>query len=197
MLKDLQPYIPEKSIPLIENLIKEYPHHLKIVNQRQTKHGDFRVLDKNSYQITLNNNLNLYQFLLTYVHEIAHLATHIKHKRVKPHGIEWKISFQHLMLPFIDPNIFPMEILPHLANYLKNPKASTDSDVNLSLALKAFDQKKDKNFIFEIPEGALFEYKNRTFKMGNKRRTRFACVDLKNDKTYLFSQHAEVKKLTI
>lgn len=195
MLKELQSHIPEKAFPIVEELLKRYPHQLKIVNQRITKHGDFRKTKDGKYQITINNNLNQYQFLLTLVHEISHLVTHLKYKRVQPHGIEWKMTFQHLMLPFVNPTIYPLEILPHLANYLKNPKASTDSDVRLSLALKSFNQKSNKSFIFEIPFGADFTFKNRTFRMGTKRRTRYECLELHSNKTYLFNQNVEVKMI--
>ena len=147
----LEKHIPKTAVPLVIDLLNKYPHRLKVVNKRETKHGDFRQLKNRMYQITVNISLNKYQFLLTLVHEIAHLVTHLNHKRVKPHGKEWKQTFQYLMLPFINPEIYPKEILPHLANYLKNPKASTDADVKLALAMKQFSEKSDKNFIFEIP----------------------------------------------
>ncbi len=193
MKSTLQKYVPEASIHLVIDLLNKYPHTLKIVNQRQTKHGDFRLTNKNNYQITVNNNLNKYQFLLTLIHEIAHLVTHLNHKRVKPHGKEWKQHFQHLMLPFLQPTIFPDEILPLLANYLKNPKASTDSDVKLSLAMKQFSSKNNKSYIFEIPLNAEFMFKNRIFRKENKRRTRYECIELKTNKRYLFNQNAEVE----
>lgn len=193
MQETLKKYIPEASISLVVELLDKYPHQLKIVNQRQTKHGDFRLSKNKEHQITVNNNLNQYQFLLTLVHEIAHLVTHLKHKRVQPHGKEWKQNFQHLMLPFLHPTIYPKEILPHLANYLKNPKASTDSDVNLALAMKKFSEKSDKHFIFEIPFGNDFIFKKRIFRRGNKRRTRYECLELHSKKIYLFNQNAEVK----
>lgn len=135
-----------------------------IVNQRATKHGDFRKLPNGKFQITVNNNLNKYQFLLTLVHEIAHHVTHQKFGRVQPHGIEWKTVFQHLMLPFLRADIYPKEIAPHLANYLKNPKASTDTDVHLSLALKGNIAESGKFFIFTIPFGTLFIFKNEVYK---------------------------------
>lgn len=190
-------YIPENATELVLELLNEYPHVLKIVNQRQTKHGDFRKTIDGRYQITINNSLNQYQFLLTLVHEIAHLATHLKYKRIKPHGIEWKISFQHLMLPFVRPEIFPMSILPYLANYLKNPKASTDTDVNLSLAMKQFNKKSDKSFIFEVPLNGVFSFKDKTYIRQNKRRTRFECLELRSKRLYLFNQNVEVKLVTI
>ncbi|WP_028887409.1 SprT-like domain-containing protein [Tenacibaculum ovolyticum] len=193
MYKTLIKYIPEKAIPLVEYLINEHKINLKIVNQRQTKHGDFRTFPNGQTQITVNNNLNEYQFLLTLVHEIAHHVTHKKFGRVQPHGKHWKTVFQHLMLPFLRPDIYPNEILPYLANYFKNPKASTDTDVNLSLALRGGKAESGKSFIFEIPNGTVFQFKDTLYKRGNKRRTRYECLNLMNNQVYLFNQNAEVK----
>jgi hypothetical protein len=189
----LHKYIPEASVSLVNELLNKYPHQLKIVNKRATKHGDFRLTKDREYQITVNNNLNPYQFLLTLIHEVSHLVTHLNERRVQPHGKEWKQNFQYLMLPFLHPDIYPKEILPHLAKYLKNPKASTDSDVKLALAMKLFSEKSDTNFIFEIPFDSKFVFKNRIFRKGNKRRTRFECIELKTKKLYLFNQNAEVE----
>jgi len=188
-------YIPEKSIALVVDLLEKYPCHLKIVNNRRTKHGDFRKYPNGNYQITINNDLNSYRFLLTLIHEIAHLVTHIEFKRVKPHGIEWKRNFQHLMLPFVDPLIYPKELLPVLAKYLLNPRASTDSDISLSLALMQFDDKNDKNYIFEIPFECKFQHNKKIFVRGSKRRTRYECVEVYTNRKYLFHANAEVRKL--
>ncbi|MEN8965360.1 MAG: SprT-like domain-containing protein [Polaribacter sp.] len=189
---DYNNFIPSKAIPFVHFLIDEHNFTLKIVNQRQTKHGDFRQLPDGKFQITVNNNLNQHQFLLTLVHEIAHHVTHQKFGRVQPHGKEWKAIFQHLMLPFLHPDIYPKEILPYLANYLKNPKASTDADVKLSLALKGNEAAAGKYFVFDIPFGSLFIFKNIVYKRGNKRRTRYECLNIKNKKVYLFNQNVEV-----
>ncbi len=194
MSKEYQEYIPQKAIPFVQFLIDEHSFDLKIVNQRQTKHGDFRKLSNSRFQITVNNNLNKYQFLLTLVHEIAHHVTHQKFGRVQPHGKEWKTVFQHLMLPFLQPEIYPLEILPHLAKYLKNPKASTDADVNLSLILRGSKAEQGKDFIFNVPFGDLFLFKNKIYKRGNKRRTRFECLNMSNKKVYLFNQNVEVTR---
>lgn len=188
-----QTYIPEKAIPIVQYLIEQHHFTLKIVNQRQTKHGDFRKLPDGRFQITINNSLNQYQFILTLIHEIAHHVTYQKFGRVQPHGKEWKTIFQHLMLPLLQPEIFPKHILPILANYLKNPKASTDADVKLSLAFKEFSKEPGKNYIFEVPYGSLFRFKKAIYKRGNKRRTRIECAHLANGKVYLFNQNVEVE----
>ncbi|MDO6739729.1 MULTISPECIES: SprT-like domain-containing protein [Polaribacter] len=188
-------YIPQKAIPFVQFLIDKHSFDLFIVKQRQTKHGDFRKLPNGKFQITVNNNLNKHQFLLTLVHEIAHHVTHQKFGRVQPHGKEWKTVFQHLMLPFLRPDIYPVIMLNHLANYLKNPKASTDSDVNLSLALRENKPEIGKHFIFEIPVGSLFNFKNVVYKRGNKRRTRIECLNTTNKRVYLFNQNVEIELL--
>lgn len=192
MPKTLSKYIPENSIKLVFEILIEHPITIKIVNNRTTKHGDFKVMNNGKVQITINNSLNQYQFLLTLIHEIAHFTTFKKYKGVKPHGIEWKRSFQHLMLPFLQPSIFPQKLLPYLANYLKNPKASTGSDVQLNYQLKQYNLKSDTTIIFDIEQGSLFTYNNKIYKKGNTRRTRIECIELKSKKTYLFNQNAEV-----
>ena len=192
MTEKLSKYLPQNSVNLVAEILSQHPITIKIVNNRTTKHGDFKRTKRGKFQITLNNSLNSYQFLLTLIHEIAHFTTHKQYKRVKPHGIQWKTQFQHLMLPFIHPSIFPLELLPYLANYLKNPKASTGSDVNLTYALKQFDAISEKNMIIEIEHGSLFLFNNKTFKKGNLRRTRFECIELSSHRTYLFNQNAEV-----
>ena len=196
MNTDYHKYIPEKAIPFIQFLIDTHNFTLKIVNQRQTKHADFRKLPNGRFQITVNNNLNPYQFLLTLVHEIAHHVTHQKFGIVQAHGKEWKTVFQHLMLPFLRPDIYPKEMLPFLANYLKNPKASTDTDANLSLILRGNIAEKGKKFMFEIPLDSFFEFNKTIYKKGNKRRTRFECLNMSNHKIYLFNQNVEIKLAT-
>ena len=96
------------------------------------------------------------------------------------------------MLPFVRPAIFPEALLPYLANYLKKPKASTGSDVNLTYALKKYDENLDKNYIFELEHGSIFTFNNKTFKKGSIRRTRIECIELHSKRTYLFNQNAEV-----
>ena len=194
MTEILAEYLPEASVVLVEDILQKHPIYIKIVNNRTSKHGDFKRDLNGNFSITINKTLNNYQFLLTLIHEIAHFVTYKQAKNVKPHGKEWKQNFQHLMLPFLNPSIFPNNLLPLLAKYLKNPKASTSSDVNLTYALKQFDHKLEKNYIFELEHGSVFTFNNRIFKKGNKRRTRFECVEISTNKIYLFNQNAEVKQ---
>ena len=180
-----------KAILANDNLV------VKVKNERKTKHGDYRQLSNGKHQITINSNLNTYRFLITLIHEIAHFEAYKKFGRfIKPHGIEWKQTFQHLMLPFLRPEIFPLELLPLLANHFKNPKASSDTDANLALALKQFNETNDKTYIFEVPCGKAFKlYNGRVFKQGKQRRKRFECVEVKTGKLYLFNPNAEVELL--
>jgi len=191
-------YIPEQAVDPVFELIKNFGVHLKIVDERVTRHGDYRRLPGGGHQITVNTNLNSYRFLITLIHEIAHLVAFVKFgNRIKPHGKEWKYTFQNLMLPFIRPEIFPKQLLPVIANHFKNPKASSDTDAKLSVALKQFDPPNDKNYIFEIPQGSLFKlYNGKIFKKGARRIKRYECVETATGKVYLFQPNAEVELLT-
>ena len=195
MDKILQNYLPERAVGPCLALIKDKGVHLKIVNQRVTRHGDYRKMPNGKHQITVNATLNKYRFLITLVHEIAHLAAFEKYgKHIKPHGSEWKRTFQYLMLPFIHPAVFPAQILPLLARHFKNPTASSDTDTNLSLALKQFDKQTDKIYVHELPKGSVFRiYNGKLFKKGDKRTKRYECLEIATGRIYLFQPNAEVE----
>ena len=197
MSDTLARYIPEHAVKQVFELIVANQVHLKIVNERQTRHGDYRRALNGKHEITVNASLNRYKFLITLIHEIAHLVAFEKFGRnIKPHGEEWKITFQRLMVPFIRPEIFPQHLLPLLARHFRNPSASSDTDTTLSLALKQFDQQNDKNYVFEIPYGSVFRISNgKIFKKIAVRTKRFECVEISTGKTYLFNPNAEVELL--
>lgn len=193
----LAPYVPEHALDTVFELIKLYGVNLRIVNERITRHGDYRRDETGLHRITVNASLNKYRFLITLIHEIAHLAAFEKYGRgIKPHGEEWKSTFQKLMVPFIRPEIFPNQLLPLLARHFRNPKASSDTDAALSLALKQFDERSEKNYIFELPYGSHFRIHNgKIFQKGAQRVKRFECLEVGTGRLYLFNPNAEVELL--
>lgn len=197
MNETLSKYIPEHAVKPVFELIVANQVHLKIVNERVTRHGDYRKGINGKHEITVNANLNKYKFLITLIHEISHLVAFEKFGRnIKPHGDEWKYSFQILMVPFIRPEIFPPNLLPLLARHFKNPSASSDTDATLSLALKQYDEQNDKNYIFEIPYGSIFRISNgKIFKKIALRVKRYECVEINSGRIYLFNPNAEVELL--
>jgi SprT protein len=195
MVDTLQDFIPKAAYEQVTQLLLHDNLVVKIKKERKTRHGDYRRLPNGKHQITINSNLNTYRFLITLIHEIAHFEAYNTYgKTIKPHGHEWKSVFQHLMLPFIRPEIFPTDVLPLLAMHFKNPKASSDSDPVLALKLKQYDAPNGKTFIFEVPLGAMFRlYNGKLFRKGSKRRTRFECTELASGRLYVFNPNAEVE----
>ena len=199
MNNNLYDRVPTEAIPQIMRLLEHDQLVVKIKNERRTRHGDYKALPNGRHQITINSNLNEFRFLITLIHEIAHFETYQKFGRaVKPHRKEWKHVFQRLMLPFLCPDIFPDELLPLLAQHFKNPKASSDTDVHLSRALKSYDQPNGLTYVNDVSEGSQFKlYNGRVFQRGKKRVKRIECVEINTGKLYLFNPNAEVELLSI
>lgn len=198
MNETLLKYIPEHAVKPVFEMIVDNQVHLKIVNERQTRHGDYRKALNGKHEITVNANLNKYRFLITLVHEISHLVAFEKFGRnIKPHGQEWKYTFQRLMIPFIRPEIFPHQLLPLIARHFKNPSASSDTDARLAFALKQFDERKpDVHYIHEVPSGSFFRIKNgRIFQKNGLRVKRYECLEVKTGRLFLFNANAEVEVL--
>ncbi len=191
----LHKYIPEKAVPTISEWIYKFDFKLRIKKSRTTKYGDYRPPTKGeNHLITINYDMNKYAFLITLVHEIAHLSNYIKNKNsVKPHGEEWKLHYKFLMQQFLIPDIFPIDVIIALRKYMNNPAASSCSDINLLRVLKNYDIRKDTILLEELPLGTIFQHnKSRNFIKGEQIRKRYKCQELNTKRMYLFSPLAEV-----
>lgn len=187
--------MPPGAAPIIAKWIDYFQCEFKISKGRATKLGDYRHPFRNAgHKISVNNNLNAYAFLVTTVHEFAHLLTWNDHRnRVKPHGNEWKHNFKRMMAPFLEQNVFPEDLKKTIVAYLNNPSAASCTDLKLSRALKKYDRHLDVSRLEELPLNAVFSIKDgRQFKKGEKLRKRYRCLCLDNGNIYLFNPLAEV-----
>jgi SprT protein len=191
-----QKHVPDNVVHYCYDLWAEHQFVLKIKRGRNSKFGDYRynVVEK-THTITINNDLNQFAFLITYIHEIAHLVTQKNHgSRVQPHGKEWKKHFRDLLLPLCNNLVFPDPIRLPLINYLKNPKASSCSDPKLFIALRSFDeQSQGMLYLSQLKVGDKFLFNNRMFQKEHIRRTRALCKETLSGKKYLISSIALVE----
>ncbi|WP_400262546.1 sprT domain-containing protein [Sphingobacterium sp. SG20118] len=197
----LRKYMPEVAAPIISRWINDTGCLLKISKSRSTKFGDYRAPYRGAgHRISVNHDLNPYAFLITTIHEFAHLKTwqQFKHQ-VKPHGIEWKYNFKQLMDPFLQLEVFPQDIKDAVVKYLENPAASSCTDLHLFRTLQRFDKQSEQIFTVEmLPEKEHFKLKNgRIFQKQSKIRKRYRCLEIMTNKVYLFSPIAEVDPIQI
>lgn len=194
----LEKYLPEGTIDYVVTLFSTYPVSFRIVKPRKTKQGDFRVTYNGERpQITVNGDLNPYAFLITTVHEFAHLKTWMEYKnRVKPHGTEWKNNFITLMHPLIKMDVLPREIEQGLLNSFMNMKASSCTDIQLQRILKKYDVFSSHEILLEkLPKYATFALDTKVFEKGDLRRTRFLCKEVNTGKQYLIYKLATVEQI--
>jgi len=195
MLDDLTPFLPQGTVPIIEQMLKDESYHLIVSRPRKTKLGDFRSpRPGETPQLTVNGNLNPFSFLITLVHEIAHLKIWNKHKnKVKPHGSEWKNLYAQLLSEFIGKELLPKHLEIALKNHIAQPKYTTGADIKLSLELRKYDEANNFTTLSELVEGTQFKLGKRAFILGEKLRSRYLCVDVENGKKYRVHGLAQVE----
>jgi len=193
MIKELETYIPSNLVLYVRSLVENEAIDFKVVNQRSTKHGDFRY-NNDRYTITINKTSNKYRFLLTLIHELAHFFVFKNNRLAKPHGLLWKQKFQSLLNPILNKEYFPINLLSELIDHMKNPKSSFCYDINLSKKLDLYDNTNDIVYLDQLNDGEIFYYRNLgKFKKINKIRKRYLCLRIDNDKKYLFLGNTKVK----
>jgi hypothetical protein len=113
-------------------------------------------------------------------------------KRVLPHGKEWQQCFRSLGEKFINSNCFPDDIKQAFQFHLFKGYASTFTDANLIKVLAAYSPENPLPLLESLEKDCVFQLKQRLFKKGEKRRTRYLCTCLSNGRPYLVSARANV-----
>lgn len=200
-LEMLKRHFPESAVAMVGQIYEQRRFILHFKRPRSSKLGDFRLprTPKSLCTITLNLDLNPYQMLITYVHEVAHYDVYQQYgsHRVQPHGTEWQNNFTRLLQPFMTTTIFPQDVLDALHHHLQHIKASSTADVRLQRVLQQYDNKTlGISTVENLPAGARFVLKNgMVFQKGEKQRTRYKCYCETNGKTYMVAALAEAKPL--
>lgn len=196
-LQYLQRFIPEAASPLALQYLHQYKVHLTVTRERKSILGDYRhATFYKTHRISINGNLNKYSFLITLIHELAHLVTFMRFgNKVQSHGREWKNIYAVLLKSFIELNIFPADIYQALQESMHNLPASSCADEALIRILKKYDKQQNGLVMVEqIQDGKLFEIdRGKIFKKGKKLRKRYQCTEVDTGKVYLFSPVYEVK----
>ena len=186
--------MPFDAVPIASEWWNDLDFQLKISKGRKTKLGDFRPAHNGKPpRISVNGDLGPNHFLLT----VAHAMVWEKYgRKAAPHGEEWKATYSNLLEELIKLDVFPEEIKDEIIRHARSPKASSCSDPELYKLLNRFEKGDEIVFLEEIEDGKIFQIgKNRLFKKGKKRRSRFEWIDLENNKTYYVSGHAEVREI--
>jgi hypothetical protein len=196
----LEQFLPSNTFEMVAPFFKDYTIHLTLTHDRKSVLGDYRspYRDIPYHRISVNATLNKYSFLITLLHELAHMLTYVHFEdKVQPHGREWKTQFRHLLIPYLGKHIFPGDVEKALMSYLHNPAASTCTDPGLFKALYQYDERKPGyKLVDDIEINKYFETDDgRRFQKLETLRTRSRCRDIKNGKVYFFQGIVEVRSV--
>ncbi|MCB0774730.1 MAG: SprT-like domain-containing protein [Chitinophagaceae bacterium] len=196
----LQKFLPPGTEKTVTGYLHQYKVHLTVAKERKTVLGDYRHRTQyTNHRISVNGNLNPFSFLITLLHELAHLLTFEQHgNKVQAHGREWKMIFGNLLAQFVKEKLFPADIEKELIRSLQNPAASSCAEEDLLRVLRKYDQPKNGHcLVEELPAGSLFATPDgRVFQKGEKLRKRFKCMEKKTGRLYLFSPVYEVSLIS-
>ncbi|PWL33180.1 MAG: sprT domain-containing protein [Fluviicola sp. XM-24bin1] len=195
--KVMSKYVPAEYVSYVVDLLIKHPVQFRVAKPRKTKLGDFRAEREGLHKITVNGDLNPYSFLITTIHEFAHLVTFNEHgPRVKPHGKEWQNTYSKMLYPVVQAGHLPEDVAKAIERSLLNVKASSCTDQNLHRVLIKYDAPKEGMVTLESLEAnSVFELNGKSYRKGNLRRTRYVCTNTNNQRKYLISALAQVKKI--
>ncbi|MET0393751.1 MAG: SprT-like domain-containing protein [Chitinophagaceae bacterium] len=198
-IAQLSDYLPPGTYDSVLGYLRRHKVHLTVARERKSILGDYRHRTyQQHHRISVNGNLNQWAFLITLLHELAHLLTFEQYgNKVAAHGREWKTIYGSLLATFLEQHIFPPDIRTELLRSLQNPAASSCAEDGLLRVLRRYDANAARQrLVEELPSGALFRLSDgRVFQKGEKLRKRFKCTEVATGKVYLFSPVYEVEEV--
>lgn len=198
MMSVLSQYLPAQAVEYCSELIMLYKLHLHIEVERKDRLGDYSPHLGKGNRISINHNLNPFDFLITFIHELAH---HVTFKKYGPHhqshGMEWKEEFKNCMRPVVMMRVFPPDIEQPLIKHMQTPKYTHSGDVTLMKALMRYNKKQSEMLLDDLPDGTLFKMSSRSklvLRRIEKLRTYAMCEEVGTGKKYKVHLLAKVVK---
>lgn len=182
-------FLPEDFQNYILGKIKQERIYFRISSPRISKLGDYKFnFSKNSHSISVNIDLSEIQFLITFIHELAHKKCYDCYLgRVSSHGPEWKMIFVELLKDARLKLSLTREWESVFMTNILHPKAT----------FREFDNSIDgRLLLLDLAIASKFELKSgRKFQLIKKRRTRYLCSDLNNGQLYTVAGKMPIERV--
>ena len=191
----LEKYLPENCLPFLKNWFQDHIIHIKITRGRTSKLGDYRKMPDKSHQISVNSTLQPQLFFFVLTHELAHLLAFEKHGRtISPHGMEWKRTFQKMLLE--SSSIYEEDLKPIILKFAKAPKANFMSSPDLVRYFHIEDCADESSYIEDLDISDHFVYRKAIYVIEAKRKINYLCLNTNTHKKYIFKPLARVEKIS-
>lgn len=192
-------YMPQSAVEGVYAFMNHYRVHLHITRSRRSKLGDYRwPQPRHNYEeISVNGDLNAFEFLWVILHEMAHLMTH-QHfgNDAQPHGHEWQREYATLLLEYLP--CFPPEVAAMIKRYASRIPLSHALGKEVENQLKRYTpgyQESATTKLDDLTPGTCFRIKARPemlFCAVERRKTRWRCREVNSGTEYLVHGSAEV-----
>lgn len=194
----LSNHLPVEAVDWVYGYLNQHKVHFHITQERQSKLGDYRWPrpDHRFHEISINGDLNPWFFLWVFLHEAAHLETHLKYSDVSPHGHEWQEEYARLLAA--QARFFPAEVQPLLARYTRRIPLSHPVAKQIETLLHRYDADYNPDVLTldDLSAGTRFRLKKKPeflFEALEHRRTRWLCREIVSGRQYLVSGVAQVE----
>ncbi|MDR2979093.1 MAG: SprT-like domain-containing protein [Bacteroidales bacterium] len=180
---------PSEAIDFVYDLFSNGHFSLKVSPPRVSKKGDFRyhVQGQKIPLITVNADLCRYEFLLVFIHEVAHYNVFIKYKiqDVRSHGAEWKGEYLLLLQQLLGNCTLPDDIRQAFVKHGQNVKSSSAMDQHLEDVFQKYrTQHKDTTSLSKLKVGDKFILRHELFVVNEFLRTRAICTNMRTKRRF-------------
>lgn len=195
----LSNHLPSEAVDWVYGYLHLHKVHFHITRERRTKLGDYRWPQKDHpfHEISVNGDLNPYFFLWVFLHEAAHLETHLKYSSAQPHGHEWQEEYRQLLLA--NTPLFPADLHLLLKKYTRRIPLSHPVAKQIEAQLHRYDKDYTPDILTldDLHAGDRFRLKQRPehlFEALERRRTRWLCREMDGGRQYLVNGAAQITK---
>lgn len=196
----LRNHLPEQAVEWVYGYLDHHQVHFHITRERRSKLGDYRWPQPRHpfHEMSVNGDLPKLLFLWVFLHEAAHLETHLKYSNVQPHGHEWQSEYARLIADHRD--CFPDAVRPMLDRYVAHVPLQRSLGREIEEVLRCYSSDMQWLTVLrldDLPVGSRFRLKMRSevlFESVERRRTRWLCRDVNSGRMYAVAGRAEVIK---